>query len=152
MLKRTSIALLFAILALGATASAQTQPAADELMFHRTAAGGTEITQRAVILPLPPPPRDAALRPQFANVPPPALPLAVAVERYLLDLGHLQDGPYGMSVTRTDNGWTVTVTSFDGVTDFTIHSPGPTFPKPTDNIARALVSILAVRYGINNGY
>lgn len=152
MLKRTSIALLFATLALAAAASAQTQPAADELMFHRTAAGGTEITQRATILPVPPPPRDAALRPQFANVPPAALPLAVAVERYLLDLGYLQDGPYGMSVVRTDSGWTVTVVGPTGTTDFVIHSPGPTFPKPTDNFPRVLVSVLAIRYDISNGF
>ncbi len=148
MLKRTSIALLFAFLALAATASAQP---ADELMFHRAAAGGTEITQRAVILPLPPPPPGPP-GPQFANVPPAALPLAVAVEKYLLDLGYLQDGPYGFRAVRTDGGWTITVVGPRGVTDFVIHSPGPTFPKPTDNILRSLISVLAIRYDINNGY
>lgn len=151
MLKRTSIALLFAGLALAATASAQTQPAAQDLMFHRTAAAGTEITQRAAILPLPPPP-PGPQGPQFANVPPAALPLAVATEKYLLDRGYLQDGPYGMSVVRTDGGWTITVVGPTGTTDFVIHSPGPTFPKPTDSIPRTLVSVLAIRYDISNGF
>ena len=148
MLKRTSITLLFAFLALAAAASAQ---APDELMFHRTAAGGTEIIQRAVILPLPPPPPGPP-GPQFANVPPAALPLAVAVEKYLVGLGYLQDGPYGMNVVRTDSGWTVTVVGPTGTIDFVIHSPGPTFPKPTDNIPRVLVSVLAIRYDISNGF
>lgn len=152
MLKRTPVALLFAFLAFAGLASAQTQPGADELMFHRTAAGGTELTQRATILPLPPPPPNAALRPELANVPPAALPLAVAVEKYLLNLGYLQDGPYGMSVVRTDSGWTVTVAGPAGTIDFVIHSPGPTFPKPTDNIPRVLVSVLAIRYDISNGF
>src|SRR4029079_7290426 len=103
MLKRTFIALLFA--ALSATiASAQT---ATELMFSQVAAGGTEITQRAAILPLPAPPPGSAQRPELANVPQAALPIAVAVENYLLGHGYLQNGPYGISVTRTDGGWVI---------------------------------------------
>ena len=148
MLKRTFIALLFA--ALSATiASAQT---ATELMFSQVAAGGTEITQRAAILPLPPPPPGSAQRPELANVPQAALPIAVAVENYLLGHGYLQNGPYGISVTRTDGGWVIQVTTPGGNNDFFVHAPGPTFPVPTDNTLRVLVSALAVRYDISNGF
>ncbi len=148
MLKRTFIALLIA--ALSATAaSAQT---ADDLAFSRVAAGGTEITQRAAILPLPPPPPGAAGKPQFANVPAAALPLAVAAERYLLDRGYLQSGSSGFDVERTDYGWVLHVSGPFGHLDILVHAPGPTFPVPTDTVPRVLTSIQVFRYNISNGF
>ena len=147
MLKRTLTAMILAALASAAAASAQ--PTQD-LMFHTREAAGTRITQMAAVIPVPPPPPDAAAKPQFANVPPQGLPIAVAVEKYLLQKGFLQDGPYGMSVQRTDSGWTINVSTPAGVVDFVIHAPGPFFPVPTDNIPRALTATLIV--DISNGF
>lgn len=147
MLKRTLTTLILGVLASAAAASAQTT---QDLMFHTREAAGTRITQMAAIIPVPPPPPDAAARPQFANVPPAGLPIAVAVEKYLLQRGFLMDGPYVMDVQQTGGGWVITVSTPAGVIDYVIHAPGPFFPVPTDDVQRALTATLIVK--ISNGF
>jgi hypothetical protein len=149
MLQRTLIVLsLYGVLS--ASVSAQT---AKDLMFHQRAIAGMEMTQLAVVLPVPPPPPDAAQRTQLALVPPDALPLAVAAVGYLTNQGYLHDGAYGVDVSRTDSGWVIHVSLPGPDTDIWVHAPGPTFPVPTDNVPRVLTSILAVRaVDISNGF
>ena len=83
---------------------------------------------------------------------PAALPLAVAVERYLLDHGYLQNGSSGFDVERTDYGWVIHVSGPFGHLDILVHAPGPTFPVPTDTVPRVLTSIQVFRYDISNGF
>lgn len=146
MLKRTFLALLV-LTAISVTAGLA-QPAT-ELMTYRTVAGGTEMIQRAALLPVPPPPSPA---PELANVPQAALPIASAVVGYLASHAYLGDGPYGVTVQRTDGGWTIHVSVPGGDTTIFVHAPGPFIPVPTDNIPRALISVSIFRYGINNGF
>lgn len=146
MLKRTLTALILAALASAAAASAQ---ASEDLLFHKREIAGTRIRQLAAVIPVPPPPPDAPAKPQFANVPPAALPVAVAAEKYLIQKGLLQDGPYGMSVHQTDGGWVIHVSVPGADIDIWVHAPGPFFPVPTDNIPRIFTSTLVTN--IYNG-
>jgi hypothetical protein len=148
MLKRLFLALL--LTAVSVTV-ASAQPAAD-LMFHRTAAGGTEMIQRAVLLPVPPPPGPPG--PELANVPQAALPLTNAVVGYLAGHGYLSGGSYGIDVQQTGGGWVIHVSGPGPGVDIVIHAPGPFLPgpEPIDLAPHALISVLVVRYDISNGF